>query len=79
MVNDLSDQEMVINDECALVAQSYIHAVLDAEEALTEGQVKEAREVLSNLRQSMLFLLNINSCAKNHKLLMLEPLEAIKH
>lgn len=75
----MPDKDMVINDECALVAQSYIHAVLDAEEALTEGHIKEALEALSSLRQSMLFLLNINACAKNNKLLSLEHLEGVKH
>lgn len=54
---------MYSTNESVRMAQKFIDSVLDAEEALSEGEVEEAHETLRVLKENMLFAISENHYA----------------
>lgn len=56
---------MYANDESVRMAQKFIDNVLDAEEALKDGELAEVQETLRTLKEQMMFVISENQYKGN--------------
>lgn len=64
---------MYERDESLKMAQRFIDNVLDAEEALNEGELEEALQTLAELKSQMMFLISVNQYESNPLLININP------